>query len=93
MQAGSLTVGTTPVRVPVVGRPSVGMRLLCRAANSDDAFLGTADTVTTSTGVLLPKGAPGTTLPYFVPPRHFADGGDVYLVGGGAGQVVDWSAQ
>lgn len=93
MQIGVLTVGTTPVRVPVqtaLGVPN-GLRMLARAANSGAVYVGTTSGVTASTGNLLPKGAPETSVPYTVPKDHFA-GNEVWLVADGAGQLVDWAA-
>lgn len=98
MQAASITVGVTAVEVPVqsIGDLRYGMRLLARSDNSGDVYIGTASSVTTSTGVLLPKGLPETSLMFTIPIEHFTSGissKKVYLIGSGAGQVVDWSAQ
>lgn len=99
MQCGALTVGVTAVIVPVVLSGSAGlrvqsnngMRLLSRTANSGNVYIGTTSAVTTSTGNLVSKGDPGTTLPYTIPSDHFSQGGTVYLIADGANQVVDWS--
>lgn len=93
MQAAAITVGTSAVQVPVSGTPSLGVRLLARNANSGDVYLGTTSGVTTSTGVLIPKGDPGVVAQYTVPADHFVAGKSVYLIASGASQVVDWSAQ
>ncbi len=93
MQIRVVTAGTAAAAVPSMGGSSLGMRLLCRDGNTGDVYLGTADTVTTSTGVLLPKGDPGVVAPFTVPAEHFIAGKSVYLVASGASQLVDVSAE
>ena len=94
MQSGRLTVGTSATLVPVtLTRLRLGLRLLGRAANSGTVYLGSTSAVTTSTGVLIPNGDPGTTFPFVVPADHYGSSpGTVYLIASGAGQLVDWSA-
>ena len=73
MKLGALTVGTAAVQVPVTAIDGIvnGLRLLARAANTGNVYVGTSPDLTTATGNLVPKGAPATTPPYTVPAHHF----------------------
>lgn len=85
--------------VPVVPPLLLGLRLLCRADNDGTVYLGSNSDVTgdddpVTGGVLLPGGDPAVSYPFVVPAEHFGmSPGVIYLVGSGADQVVDWSAQ
>jgi hypothetical protein len=69
MQLGVLTVGTTAVQVPITQPYDFlfGMRLLARAANSGNVYMGLSRSVTTSTGVLVSQGAPASSNPTTLP--------------------------
>lgn len=88
------TVGETATQLELPSGMKVnnGMRLLAREANSGDVYVGDSDAVTTTTGNLVPQGAPGTTQPYTIPADHFNASREIWIVGSAAGQIVDWSA-
>ncbi len=92
MQFGVITVGTSASAVAPTAPLNYGVRLLARAANSGDVYVGSASGVLTTTGNLLPKGAPATSNPFVIPKDHFDGSRLVYIIGSAAGQVVDWSA-
>ncbi len=104
MEIGSLTVGTSPVKIPIA-KPSVlknGARILGRSANAGNVYVGTSSNVSTTTGALLPKGDPANAVPFTLPLEHFVSIGwtggieethnEIWLVADSAGQVVDWGA-
>jgi hypothetical protein len=94
--AASLSVGQTAVQVPVVSSPIgapllFGLKLLGRAVNVGNVYVGMSNNVSTATGVLIPNGSAGSTFPYVVPAQHFASGGQVWLISDTSSQTVDWS--
>jgi hypothetical protein len=94
MQTQSLTIGATAAAVSFTVTPALGVTLLARAANTGSVYIGTSSGVTTSTGVLIPKGAVGTIDPFVVPAESFDGGpGTLYLIASAADQVVDVVSQ
>lgn len=86
-----VTVGTSAVDVnlPTTRRLKLGVLLLQRSADSGTVYWGTSDTITTSTGALVAKGSPGVTSTSLIPLEYFDGTNTFYLIGSGAGQLVD----
>lgn len=94
MQIGNITVGTTAVELVISESLEIGVRLLGRAANTGNVFIGTSSGITTSANSsLVPKGDPASATPYTVPAAHVMRGGKIWLIADAAAQVVDFSAE
>lgn len=94
MQMQVKTAGVAAIAVTFTVPPALGVTLLARADNTGDVYVGTGSDVLTTTGVLVPKGAPGTIDPFVVPADHF-DGSPatLYLIASDAAQIVDVISQ
>jgi hypothetical protein len=95
-QFGQITVGTAPVQITGFTNVGVilGMRLLARAGNTGNVYVGGSSTITTTVGSnLVSQGAPNASSPYPIAADHLTSNGQVWLVADGAGQVVDWSVK
>lgn len=94
MQTQVKTAGVAAIAVSFTVVPQLGVKLLQRNADAGSVYLGTASDVTTSTGVLIPKGNPGEVDPLIVPAEHFkGTPTDLYLIASQASQTVDVVSQ
>ena len=96
IQTAALTVGTTPVQVPInLTNVTInwGLKMLARVANGGNIFWGTTNAISITTGSLLAQGAPATSTPTVVPPSHFQAGNQIWVVADTPAQVMDWTIE
>jgi hypothetical protein len=89
--ASAVVVGTGAVQITVPGAPKKGVLLLQRSGDSDKIYFGFSSAVTTSTGVLVTKGDPGSvTSQYLIPADAFISPGlSFWVISGSASQNLD----